>query len=145
MHASGFIHMRFFLERTEYLIGVTTNLQFASREAAQDMGPIVGKLGRRFRYRPELGKSLWPIWGSRQRRTARTSPQIGVVMTARDVRTKLSASSCRREHWARQKVRATPVHVSLRRNTENETGVQAARQLNSRPMRTIPLPRKSGA
>ena len=63
MHASGFIHMRFFLERTEYLIGVTTNLQFASREVAQDIGPIVGKLGRRFRYRPELGKSLWPIWG----------------------------------------------------------------------------------
>ncbi len=40
MHASGFIHMRFFLERTEYLIGVTTNLQFASREAAQDIGQL---------------------------------------------------------------------------------------------------------
>ena len=61
MHASGFIHMRFFLERTEYLIGVTTNLRFASREAAQDIGPIVGKLGRRFRYGPQLGKSRWPI------------------------------------------------------------------------------------
>jgi hypothetical protein len=40
MHASGFIHMRFFLERAEYLIGVTSNLQFASREAAQDIGQL---------------------------------------------------------------------------------------------------------
>jgi hypothetical protein len=40
MHASGFIHMRFFLERSEYLIGITTNLQFASREAAQDIGQL---------------------------------------------------------------------------------------------------------
>jgi GTPase SAR1 family protein len=38
MHASGFSHMRFFLERHEYLVGVTTNLQFASREAAQEIG-----------------------------------------------------------------------------------------------------------
>ncbi|TYO65571.1 hypothetical protein FXV83_16705 [Bradyrhizobium hipponense] len=38
MHASGFIHMRFFLERNEYLIGITTNLNFASREAAHDIG-----------------------------------------------------------------------------------------------------------
>lgn len=40
MHASGFIHMRFFLDRDEYLIGVTTNLQFASREVAQDIGGL---------------------------------------------------------------------------------------------------------
>jgi hypothetical protein len=40
MHASGFIHMRFFLERNEYLIGITTNLQFASREAAHDIGQL---------------------------------------------------------------------------------------------------------
>jgi GTPase SAR1 family protein len=40
MHASGFIHMRFFLERNEYLIGVTTNLQFASREVAKDIGQL---------------------------------------------------------------------------------------------------------
>jgi hypothetical protein len=40
MHASGFIHMRFFLERNEYLIGLTTNLQFASREVANDIGQL---------------------------------------------------------------------------------------------------------
>jgi hypothetical protein len=40
MHASGFIHMRFFLERNEYLLGLTTNLQFASREIALEIGQI---------------------------------------------------------------------------------------------------------
>jgi len=40
MHASGFIHMRFFLERNEYLLGLTTNLQFASREVASEIGQI---------------------------------------------------------------------------------------------------------
>jgi hypothetical protein len=40
MHASGFIHMRFFLERNEYLIGLTTNLQFASREVASEIGQL---------------------------------------------------------------------------------------------------------
>lgn len=40
MHASGFIHMRFFLERNEYLIGLTTNLQFASREIALEIGQL---------------------------------------------------------------------------------------------------------
>lgn len=32
--------MRFFLERSEYLIGITTNLQFSSREVAQDIGQL---------------------------------------------------------------------------------------------------------
>jgi GTPase SAR1 family protein len=40
MHASGFIHMRFFLERNEYLLGLTTNLQFSSREIALEIGQI---------------------------------------------------------------------------------------------------------
>ncbi|HWK95327.1 MAG TPA: type I restriction endonuclease [Pseudolabrys sp.] len=40
MHASGFIHMRFFLERNEYLLGLTTNLQFASREVSSEIGRI---------------------------------------------------------------------------------------------------------
>jgi GTPase SAR1 family protein len=40
MHASGFIHMRFFLERNEYLIGLTTDLQFSSREIASEIGQI---------------------------------------------------------------------------------------------------------
>jgi GTPase SAR1 family protein len=40
MHASGFIHMRFFLERNEYLIGLTTNMQFPSRETAQEIGQL---------------------------------------------------------------------------------------------------------
>ena len=31
MHATGFIHMRFFVQRTEYLVGITPNMQFASR------------------------------------------------------------------------------------------------------------------
>jgi hypothetical protein len=38
MHASGFIHMRFFLERNEYLLGLTTNLQFSSRDVASEIG-----------------------------------------------------------------------------------------------------------
>lgn len=40
MHASGFIHMRFFLERNEYLLALTTNLQFASREVASEIGQL---------------------------------------------------------------------------------------------------------
>jgi hypothetical protein len=40
VHASGFIHMRFFLERNEYLVGLTTNLQFASREVASEIGQL---------------------------------------------------------------------------------------------------------
>jgi GTPase SAR1 family protein len=40
MHASGFIHMRFFLERSEYLLGLTTNMQFASREIASEIGQL---------------------------------------------------------------------------------------------------------
>ena len=37
VHASGFIHMRYFLRRTEYLFGVTADLSFASYELAKDM------------------------------------------------------------------------------------------------------------
>lgn len=40
VHASGFIHMRFFIERNEYLIGVTPDLQFASRDSAETIGRI---------------------------------------------------------------------------------------------------------
>ncbi len=37
VHASGFIHMRYFLKRTEYLFGVTADMSFASHEMAKDM------------------------------------------------------------------------------------------------------------
>jgi hypothetical protein len=40
MHASGFIHMRFFLLRSEYLLGLTTNLQFSSRDVAAEIGQL---------------------------------------------------------------------------------------------------------
>jgi GTPase SAR1 family protein len=40
MHAIGFIHMRFFMERLEYLVGITTDMRFASREAAEEIGSI---------------------------------------------------------------------------------------------------------
>lgn len=40
LHASGFIHMRFFLDRAEYLLGLSTNLQFSSRETASEIGQI---------------------------------------------------------------------------------------------------------
>ncbi|MGZ3250453.1 MAG: hypothetical protein ACXWIW_12620, partial [Croceibacterium sp.] len=42
------------------------------------------------------------------------------------------------------KIRAAPAHVSLRRNTENETGIQAAGHLNGRAMRTIRIVRQRG-
>ena len=38
MHATGFIHMRFFVERVEYLVGVTTDMRFVSRMVAEDIG-----------------------------------------------------------------------------------------------------------
>lgn len=38
MHATGFIHMRFFLERLEYLVGITTDMRFLSRDTAESIG-----------------------------------------------------------------------------------------------------------
>jgi hypothetical protein len=38
VHASGFIHMRFFVQRNEYLVGITPDMNFASREVADVMG-----------------------------------------------------------------------------------------------------------
>ncbi len=40
VHASGFIHMRYFAEHSEYLIGITTDLQLSSKEAAETIGGI---------------------------------------------------------------------------------------------------------
>jgi len=40
MHATGFIHMRFFVQRTEYLVGITPNMHFSSRGVAEEMGRI---------------------------------------------------------------------------------------------------------
>ena len=40
MHATGFIHMRFFVERLEYLVGITTDMRFGSRQVAEDIGAI---------------------------------------------------------------------------------------------------------
>jgi GTPase SAR1 family protein len=40
VHASGFIHMRYFLKRPEYLFGVTADLSFASYELAKDMAAV---------------------------------------------------------------------------------------------------------
>lgn len=40
MHATGFIHMRFFIQRAEYLVGITPNMHFASRGVADEMGRI---------------------------------------------------------------------------------------------------------
>jgi hypothetical protein len=42
VHASGFIHMRFFVQRGEYLVGVTSDMNFASREVAEVIGSIWG-------------------------------------------------------------------------------------------------------
>lgn len=38
MYATGYIHMRFFLERLEYLVGITTDMRFISRAAAEEIG-----------------------------------------------------------------------------------------------------------
>jgi hypothetical protein len=50
------------LERTEYLIGVTTSLQFASREVALDIGQVWAsqdhKADLNFQAKPEIMKSL---------------------------------------------------------------------------------------
>ena len=40
MHATGFIHMRFFVQRVEYLVGVTPNMRFTSRGIAEEIGQI---------------------------------------------------------------------------------------------------------
>jgi len=40
VHASGFIHMRYFAQTGEYLVGVTTDTAFSSREIAEDIGRI---------------------------------------------------------------------------------------------------------
>jgi hypothetical protein len=46
-HLGRSFRHRFFLERNEYLIGITTNLQFASREVAQDIGQLWAGQDRR--------------------------------------------------------------------------------------------------
>jgi hypothetical protein len=40
VHASGFTHMRFFISRAEYLVGVTPDMSFASHDVAEDIGRI---------------------------------------------------------------------------------------------------------
>ncbi len=37
VHGSGFIHMRFFIKRAEYLIGITPDMNFASFEVAESI------------------------------------------------------------------------------------------------------------
>lgn len=40
VHASGFIHMRFFLTRMEYVVGVSPNMNFTSRDLALEIADI---------------------------------------------------------------------------------------------------------
>ena len=40
VHSSGFIHLKFFVQRSEYLIGVTPDMNFSSREIAEEMGSL---------------------------------------------------------------------------------------------------------
>jgi GTPase SAR1 family protein len=46
VHASGFIHMRYFLKRPEYLFGVSADMSFASYEIAQEVATIWSNSGR---------------------------------------------------------------------------------------------------
>jgi hypothetical protein len=40
VHASGFIHMRYFIKRAEYLFGITADLSFSSFETAKEMAAV---------------------------------------------------------------------------------------------------------
>lgn len=40
VHASGFIHMRFLLQRSEYLLGISTDLKLFSRSVAEEIGAV---------------------------------------------------------------------------------------------------------
>lgn len=40
MQASGFMHMRFFMNRNEYLVGLTPNMNFSSKEVAEEIGSL---------------------------------------------------------------------------------------------------------
>jgi hypothetical protein len=56
VHASGFIHMRYFLRRPEYLYGISADLSFSSFEVAKQMGEewaraVAGEPGFRARQR----------------------------------------------------------------------------------------------
>lgn len=53
VHAIGFIHMRFFVERSEYLVGVTTDMKFTSRQTAEEIGSIWAGQGQF----PDLNRS----------------------------------------------------------------------------------------
>jgi hypothetical protein len=46
VHASGFIHMRYFLKRPEYLFGVSADMSFASYEIAQEAATMWSNSGR---------------------------------------------------------------------------------------------------
>jgi hypothetical protein len=56
VHASGFIHMRYFLRRSEYLYGVSADMSFSSFEVAKQMAEewsraVAGEPGFRARQR----------------------------------------------------------------------------------------------
>lgn len=40
VHAIGFIHMRFFIDRAEYVVGATTDMAFTSRDLAEEIGSL---------------------------------------------------------------------------------------------------------
>jgi GTPase SAR1 family protein len=40
VQASGFMHMRFFMNRNEYLVGITPNMNFSSKEVAEEIGTL---------------------------------------------------------------------------------------------------------
>lgn len=62
VHASGFIHMRYFLKRPEYLFGITADMGFATyaltEEAASVWGSASGQGEPRFRARQRILNNL---------------------------------------------------------------------------------------
>jgi hypothetical protein len=46
VHASGFIHMRYFLKRPEYLYGVTADMSFATYGLAEEAANVWGSAGQ---------------------------------------------------------------------------------------------------
>ncbi|MEW5421946.1 type I restriction enzyme HsdR N-terminal domain-containing protein [Amorphus sp. 3PC139-8] len=46
VHATGFIHMRFFIERVEYAVSATADMRFLSRQVAEEIGRIWAGQGK---------------------------------------------------------------------------------------------------
>ena len=71
VHASGFIHVRYFFKRAEYLIGVTSDMSFATYNLAHDIASLWASGEPGFRARKRTLNTLADYFASEYDRRVR--------------------------------------------------------------------------